>query len=325
MPSFEQQLKKSEELSLETPEQVAERLGKAPQAEPRSVEESLAEVVTAAETQAAIDMQKTDKILEKIQAMPTIDDKAPDTLSMQTVSQGTEQLSSAPTKKSLFDRLKFWKRETKTASLEEMTSRAQEDLRKLLGANEFGKAANFASLDTVKRLGINDSQKWDEVFGPVIREQTLQMIRNGDGKNFSKMLSSDMILFGTENILPENGQLKPEELRNPEIVQVVKENFTVWIKKFSGSNVSLIDAFVSQRDYWVQKGFVTAEEINELPEVKKKVKNDIIYTAEIMFSKDSMQGNPSGRFGNVKQQWVDRGVFSENEIDSWSEIQKLEA
>lgn len=325
MSNFEQQPKKSEELSLETPEQMAQRLGETPQAEPRSVEESFAEVVTAAETQAAIDMQKTDKILEKIQAMPIIDDKTPDTLSMRTVSQGTEQPSSATAEKSLFDRLKFWKRETKTASLEEMTSRAQEDLRKLLGTNEFGKAANFASLDTVKRLGINDSKKWDEVFGPVVREQTLQMIRNGDGKNFSKMLSSDMRLFGTENILPENGQLKPEELRNPEIVQAVKEDFAVWISKFSGNNVKLIDAFVSQRDYWVQKGFVTAEEINELPEVKKKVKNDIIQTAKIMFSKDSMQGNPSGRFDNVKQQWVDRGVFSENEIDSWSEIQKLEA
>lgn len=93
MPNFGEQPKK--ELSLETPEQEAERLRKESQAEPRFVGESIQEVVAAAEMQAAADMQKTNKILTEIKSMPTIDDKTQDILSTRPLSQEDERAMTA--------------------------------------------------------------------------------------------------------------------------------------------------------------------------------------------------------------------------------------
>jgi hypothetical protein len=224
--------------------------------------------------------------------------------------------------------LNFW--EKKPVSPEDMADHFQiidqvrNNLKKLLETGRFDGAAKLVDLDMLsKTLGIRDSRTRDGMFGPIIREQASRMIRSGDGKSLREMLSSDMAYLGVANLLPDSEQLTPEELHNPEIARAVKEHFTDWVNSFSGVNNKLVAAFNIRRDFWVFKGFVTAEELNELPAVKKKVKEDIISRAKSMFDKGSSTGNPSEHFKSLKEDWAETGVYSEAEIDSWPEIQKI--
>lgn len=328
--------KDMEELRLETPEDETVRLAETAAEEAQYHTEIRAmqdvEVLVEAQTaQAERDTQKTNAILEKIASLPTINDAVPDTISARPVAQETAltpTLAVKPGKKSLFERLNFW--EKKPVSPEDMADHFQiidqvrNNLKKLLETGRFDGAAKLVDLDMLsKTLGIRDSRTRDGMFGPIIREQTSRMIRSGDGKSFREMLSSDMAYLGVANLLPDSEQLTLEELHNPEIARAVKEHFTDWVNSFSGVNNKLVAAFDIRRDFWVFKGFVTAEELNELPAVKKKVKEDIISRAKSMFDKGNSTGNPSEHFKSLKEDWAETGVYSEAEIDSWPEIQKI--
>jgi uncharacterized protein YfkK (UPF0435 family) len=204
-----------------------------------------------------------------------------------------------------------------TGSTEQKAAQVQEDVRNLLAKGQYDKVRDVASPEALsKSLGVTNldeiTDKLNQVVAPIIRERTAEMIRQGDGKNLKKMLSSEMKFFGTDILLATEG-LSKEELHNPEIVAVINEHFVTWTKNFSGENINFMVAYINKRDSLVSKGFATAEEFNHLPDVQKKMKAEIMERAKSINSRDSMVRTPEA-MRSLLQSASQTGVFTEYEI-----------
>ena len=325
MPNLETQstpdpLKKNvEQLRLETPEEEVTRLSS--EENPEDVEKKSVPGKSTKETQkfleeqeAAVlsDSQKAAEILEKIQALPPLEEPVVNIEKEVAPVVMREKVAKEPGKiQQLLRKLKFWE---KDLSPEEKTVQTQEKLRDMLAKGRFDKVGDVASLDSLsKSLGITNSEEWNQVVAPLIHERVAEIIRQGDGKSLKKMLSSKMEFFGTDLLLATEG-LSAEELRNPEVVAVINEHFSEWAQSFSGQNTNFIDAYTSKRDSLVRSGFSTAEELNRLPGVQKKMKAEIMKSAKAINARGSLVSNPPQAMQLLQQRVTQTGVFTETEI-----------
>lgn len=149
---------------------------------------------------------------------------------------------------------------------EELARAAALGFDRALKSNNFERARKIFREELYKRKNRSALSLYVALAGGHTSQKATELVKSKDGHNLTQMfyeLSNDLLLPKTvEGVMRD-------ELRAPEIQDVVKRIMLSYIPNSPG-------LFACKRDFWVRLGVFDVAEVNQMPEVQTKVKEELI-------------------------------------------------
>ncbi len=172
-----------------------------------------------------------------------------------------------------------------------------------------------------RRLSGEQFSKYQEEVNNI----TTKAVVSGDSKTLDRILTFNMrqgLANGPLFTKQELG-LKDGEKVSPEISKVATKHLLEIVKSsFSNKYNEGLENY-GRIDRWVESGLISKEEFNKIPLVRDLIKKETVFTAKIMFDKNSNYGDAEGRFDKFLEMVTDTGVYTKEEVMSWNKIKKL--